>query len=342
MAISINYSVSARDVLTHPEFPARLKQMKRAGVEHLWLTGYFYGRHESDPEQMYRARLLLEEEGLRTGALSLPVGHPGNSLNPDDPTLELAINPAWHYRIDRFGQKEYFIACIDNVMTAHNAAAAREYAQAGFTRHFFDDDLRLGNWGNQVQGCFCDSCIDAFSRRTGMKLRRDRLAYAVDHDPAVREAWIQYNCEKLTGFMRDTAVPGMTSGIMIMHNGGPFHGISIPDIKAAVPDCLFRVGELHFDDASYLSPAGRSSLAGSVRNHLALIGDNPAYSESTVFPAAAMSPQNWIDKIRYEINLGLRNIFLMSGTWFFSEPYWNALADALPELNDLAQEETAE
>ena len=336
MPVSLNYSVSARDVMTHPEFPARLKWMKRAGVEHLWLYGYFYGHHESDPEQIYRARLRLEEEGFRTGVISLPVGHPGNSLNPDDPTLELAIHPDWHYRTDRHGQKEYFISCIDDVMIRHNRSAAQEYAQMGFTRHFFDDDLRLGNWGTQVQGCFCDGCMDAFRQRTGLHFSREQLAAAIDHDSAVCEAWIQYNCGKLTGFMRETNVPGMTDGIMVMHNGGPIHGISIPDIRAAVPGCMFRVGELHFDDASFSAPGGRESLADSVRNHLSLIGENPAYSESTVFPAAAMSPENWIGKIRFEISLGLRNLFLMSGTWFFTEPYWNALEKALPELNDLA------
>lgn len=337
MAISINYSVSARDVMTNPEFPARLKWMKCAGVENLWLYGYFYGHHESDPELIHRARLRLMEEGFQTGVLSLPVGHPGNSLNPADPTLELAIHPSWHYRINRHGQKEYFIACIDEAMTAHNLAAAKEYAQMGFTRHFFDDDLRLGNWGTEVQGCFCDKCLDKFRARTGMKVSREPLAQAIGHDAQIRKAWIDYNCDKLTGFMRETDLPGMTSGIMVMHNGGRIHGISIPDIKAAVPDCMFRVGELHFDDVSYLAPGGKQSLSVSVKNHLALIGSNPAYSESTVFPAAAMSPENWIDKIRLEISLGLRNIFLMSGTWFFTEPYWNALADARTELNELSK-----
>lgn len=336
MPISINYTVSARDVMTHPDFPNRLKWMKRAGVEHLWLYGYFFGHHESDPEMIHRARLRLEEEGLRTGVLSLPVGHPGNSLNPNDPSLDLAIPPKWHYRINRHGQKEYFISCIDEVMIRHNRSAAQEYAQMGFTRHFFDDDLRLGNWGEQVQGCFCEKCMDEFNLHTGLRFSRAQLAAAIDHDSAVREAWIGYNCDKLTGFMRDTVVPGMTSGIMVMHNGGRIHGISIPDIKAAVPDCLFRVGELHFDDAGFTAPGGRESLANSVFNHLSLIGDNPAYSESTVFPEAAMSPENWINKIRFEIRLGLRNIFLMSGTWFFTEPYWKALERALPELNELS------
>lgn len=85
------------------------------------------------------------------------------------------------------------------------------------------------------------------------------------------------------------------------------------------------------------APGGQESLANGVRNHLALIGGNPAYSESTVFPAAAMSPENWLHHIRLEISLGLRNIFLMSGTWFFTEPYWNALAKALPQLNELSE-----
>ncbi len=336
MPISIHYDVSARDVLTHPDFPRRLNMIKRAGVQHLWLGGYFYGHHESEPEQLDRARKRILDEGFHTGVISLPVGHPGNSLNPDDPTLDLAIHPEWRYRVGRQGKKEYFCACIDETMTRHNRAAAIEYAQMGFTRHFFDDDLRMGNWGNEVRGCFCDSCIEKFNHRTGMHLSRLQLSAAIDADPAVREAWIQFSCDKLTSFMRDTVVPGMQSGIMVMHNGGRNHGISIPDIKMAVPGCLFRVGELHFDDASYTAPGGRESLSASVKNHLALIGDNPAFSESTVFPAAALSPENWIDKLRLEITLGLRNIFLMSGTWFFTDPYWLALQRALPELNDLA------
>lgn len=336
MPISINYSVSARDVLNHPGFPERMRMMKAAGVEHLWLFGYFYGHHEADPETIFRARQRLLDEGFQTGVISLPVGHPGNSLNPDDPTLELAIHPDWHYRVDRHGQKEYFCACIDEAMTAHNRAAAVEYAQMGFDRHFFDDDLRLGNWGSEVRGCFCGRCIDAFNRLTGQHFTREQLVSAIDGDPELRAAWMRFNCDKLTGFMRDTVVSGMTSGIMVMHNGGPEHGISIPDIRAAVPGCLFRVGELHFTDESYAAPEGQASLAASVKNHLALIGDNPAYSETTVFPAAAMSPENWLHRMRLEISLGLRNLFLMSGTWFYSEPYWRALADALPSLRDYA------
>lgn len=339
MSISLNYSVSARDVLTHPEIGARLRQMKRAGVEHVWLDGYFYGHHESELEQLYQARLRLLNEGFETGVISVPVGHPGNSLNPDDPTLDLSIPPDWRYRVNRHGQKEYFSACIDETMTRHNHDAAMLYAQMGFTRHFLDDDLRLGNWGDQVQGCFCDRCIDVFNRHTGLQLTRQELAAACDSAPGmepVREAWIRYNCDKVTDFVKTVQIPGMTGGVMVMHNGGRNHGISIPDIRRAVPGCMFRVGEMYFSDASFTQPGAQESLAGSVRSHLSLIGDNPAYSETTVFPAAAMSPDNFLRRIRLELRLGLRNLFLMSGTWFFSDPYWNALSSARPELEALA------
>ena len=341
MAFSMNYSLSAQDVLTHPEMPKRLQQMRHAGVKHLWLYGFFYGHHESAPEQLIRARRRLLDEGFETGVLSLPVGHPGNSLNPEDPTLNLAIHNEWHYRIDRHGKKEYFIACIDDIMTRHNRSAAEMYAQMGFTRHFYDDDLRLGNWGEQVQGCFCDRCIQQFNDMHGLCLTRAQLAEACDGTTGmeeIREAWIQFNCDKLTRFMRDTQVPGMASGIMVMHNGDRRHGISIPDIRRAVPGCMFRVGELHFNDASYATPKGQESLASSVRAHMALIGDNPVYSESTVFPAEALSPENLLHRIRLELSLGLRNIFLMSGTWYLSEPYWNLLVQNRSALETLADE----
>lgn len=338
MSLSFNYSVSARDVMRHPQIADRLKMMKKAGVEHLWLYGYFYGRHESAPEELEKARKRLLDEGFQTGVISLPVGHPGNSLNPDDPTLELAIHPEWQYRVGPDGKKEYFCACINEKMIRHNREAALMYARMGFDRHFFDDDLRLGNWGDQVRGCFCDDCICRFNEKTGLRLTREEIAKACScADNDICNAWIRFSCDKLTGFMRETAVPGMRSGIMIMHGGGPKHGISIPDIKNAVPDCLFRVGELHFDDRSYTAPGGRESLCASVREHLRLIGTNTAYSESTVFPAGALSPANLLDKIRLEISLGLRNIFLMSGTWFLSEPYWNTIAAAKCELSDYAR-----
>ena len=109
MLQSINYTVSAHDVLHQPDMARRFRMMRDAGLTDLWLTGYYFGRHESDPEMLYRAGKIVEGEGFRTGVLSLPVGHPGNSLNPDDPELNLAIAKTWRYRINSHGEKAYFL-----------------------------------------------------------------------------------------------------------------------------------------------------------------------------------------------------------------------------------------
>ena len=47
----MNYSVSARDgAHRFPEMGARFEIMRRAGVNRVWLEGYFYGHHETAPE----------------------------------------------------------------------------------------------------------------------------------------------------------------------------------------------------------------------------------------------------------------------------------------------------
>ena len=339
MALSLNYDMSARDVMHHPEIGKRFELMKKAGVEHVWLFAYFYGRHESNPEEIYKARKRLLEEGFQTGVISVPVGHPGNSLNPDDDTLELQIKNTWQYRVDRNGKNEYFSACINEEMIHDNLLAAREYAQMGFTRHFFDDDLRLGNWQGPIQGCFCDRCIEKFKSKYSVKCDRALLKRAADEEKGLEDLtkmWVQYNTEKITGFMRETRVSEMQSGVMVMHMGDERHGISIPDIKKAVPDCLFRVGEMFFNDETYSKSEYREMLKAGVKKHLSLIGENAAYSETTVFPAASMSIDNFIHRMNTEIELGLRNIFLMSGTWFYSEPYWNAIIENRSALEEKA------
>ena len=337
--LDFNYSISAHDVLTHPEMGARFNAMRRAGVNRLWLFGYFYGHHESAPEEIARARARLLEEGFATGVISLPVGHPGNSLDPGDAALELRLPESWRYRVDRQGRPVYFCADIEETMTRDNLAAAQMYAEMGFDRMFFDDDLRMGNWGPETQGCFCDECIARFNERFGRHETRSTLAAAALREPGTDELrlkWEQFNCDKVTDFVAATRVEGVTGGIMLMHASGREHGLSVPDLRRVAPDYAFRVGEAHFNDADYDAPGGRASLAASVRAQLRLIGDAPAYSESTVFPMGELSPANYLDKIYLELSLGLRHIFLMSGTRFLEEQYWRMLTERRAALEEFA------
>ena len=49
-----------------------------------------------------------------------------------------------------------------------------------------------------------------------------------------------------------------------------------------------------------------------------------------------MSIENFIHRMNTEVELGLRNIFLMSGTWFYSEPYWRAIWENREALEEKA------
>ena len=63
-----------------------------------------------------------------------------------------------------------------------------------------------------------------------------------------------------------------------------------------------------------------------------------AYSESTVYPENALSPEYLVQKLELEIACGLRNLFLMSGLFFLDDAYWLSIAQALPALQVLAQD----
>ena len=82
---------------------------------------------------------------------------------------------------------------------------------------------------------------------------------------------------------------------------------------------------------------GRPSLERSIRKHMALIGSvENSFSETTTYPVGALSPANFVEKIRWEIGCGLRNIFLMSGNIFLPDAYWEAILAARDELEYLA------
>ncbi len=324
--LKFHYFADVKKTLYDKEYEKSLALMKNAGVGTLWLFVSMTGRYLAECDEIIAAKRKLEDMGFETGALILPVGHPGNSLNPEE-EIELSLPRTWNYRVGADGNKEYFCACIDEVMTADNKKTVEFCREVGFTRLFFDDDLRLGNHGNRIRGCFCDRCLEKFARVAGKYYLREELSEACESGDALSEQWIDFNCKKLTNFMSEMAIPDIQIGIMVMHRGGRYHGIDIPSIKKAVPDCMFRVGELHFDDNSFEGDVGHADELDSMKTHMALAGDRElCYSETTVYPAKALSPENLIKKAELAIGLGIKNIFLMSGTWVMTDEYWHALA----------------
>ena len=135
----------------------------------------------------------------------------------------------------------------------------------------------------------------------------------------------------------------MQNGIMVMHRGDRRHGIDIADIRRAVPDCLFRVGELMFDDKSFEAPGNKRALVESVLRHMELMGDiSRIYSESTVYPHGALTPENLRQKIVLERKCGIENINLMGVERMNNEVYYTMLRDNYQQFAEIEKEFTLE
>ena len=212
---------------------------------------------------------------------------------------------------------------------------------------FFDDDLRMAfghgrvRWGDTAGGCFCDVCVAEFNRRNATRFTRADLREIVmnpGRNPEVLEDWITFNCDKVTDFMKAVNLPGIQVGIMVMCMGSRNHGIDLAAIQKAVPDCLVRVGEGHFNDASFDPPEGKAAEIESIRLHMAQVGDvTRLYSENTVDPWPKLRPENMAKKLLIEVENGLRNIMLMPPPLIDAPEYWEAIAAALPEAKDICR-----
>ncbi len=340
-ALHFHYDFIPGEILDPETSAQRIALMKQVGVQTVWLDTYAYGNHLATPEQTLAAKQLLESNGFEVQALTVPVGHGGAALCGDkgDP----GIPAHWQMRVNPFGQCMPYTCCVrDPAMIGESRAQAQALYGMGFTKLFFDDDLRVGPWGPSLQGCCCPACMQAFYTKYPQyaHLQAPEIFAAATPGDALWNAWSDVQCDAVLEFMQKTVPDGMTPGIMVMHNGDCRHGVDIARLKAAFPDLLVRVGELHFDDASFTQAGAKQSITQSIKAHLHALGNlQNAFSESTVYPENALSPENLVQKLGIEIQSGLRNLFLMSGFFFLAPPYWQAIAAARPELEALAQKE---
>lgn len=335
--MKLHYSLDSAIVLDAERGPATLVMLRNAGVNTIWLYGFFFGKLWSPIKDMVQAAEVLRENGFEVGVIQLPVGHPGNGLNPDDDTLDLQIPEHWRYRVNAEGQLVYYCAAIEENMIRDNIQSINELKSAGFTRFFMDDDLRSGLWGERLSGCFSEQSIAEFNKAYHRNVDRLTLVGALDNNRDIQllKEWMEYNCDKLTGFMEAMALPDNEVGIMVMHLGDERQGIDVDAIKRRIPDCLFRVGEFHFGDSNFGTPEGKASEWFSILYHLDVMGREHAYSETTIFPARALSPENFIFKAKLALMAGIPNLLFMSGTWLITEEYWQRLGEELPALEEL-------
>jgi len=316
-------------------FETKLKYLDKVGVSAFWLYGFRSAEGTMrDIGLLTEAKRKLERLGKEAYIVCEPVGHP-------DRNQKALPAKGWRYRINCDGTPDYGCADIEENLVRDLVAATKAFRDAGFKKVFFDDDLRMGNWGSNITGCFCEACIAEFNRLHDTRYAREDLRRFVrkpgDH-AAVCEQWMDYNCNKVTGFMKAVNLPGIQVGIMVMHNGDRKHGIDLPAILKAVPNCLVRVGEGHFHDGGFDPPAGKSSLIASLEMHKAIVKDiSRLYSENTVAPWPKLRPENMAKKLLIEVEHGLRNIMLMPPQLLDAPAYWEAIAAVLPQAEAMVR-----
>ena len=325
-------------MLRDREFGHKIDLMKSVGVSTVWLDCYLTGEWDASLEDIAKCRRILMDEGFEVQALNVPLGHGSQALDPSQP-LAFQTGDGWSNRVDCCGNPWPSTTCVDDKCIADSRKVLESLREIGFTRVFYDDDLRMGVWGPHMQGCFCDRCMKRFGDRHPQYAGLSRLEIVEKSrsDPALADAWMTMQCDSVLRFLDETTPEGMTPNFMIMHNGDRRHGLDITRMKQHFPDAYFRIGEGHFGDGSFLHPLGRDGITHSIKKQMRLVGDvSKTWSETTTYPVGDLSPENFVGKMRIEIGCGLRNIFLMSGTVFLFDEYWHAVRDALPELSELA------
>ncbi len=312
-------------ILNHP---ALLQTVKEAGVNHVWIATFFYGHWPYRPKEIRQAKAAVEQAGLEAHAVLIPLGHPGDSLGSQDGGFPLTPPTTWKLGVRPDG-KTFAGTSLHAPATAENVAAIREIAGLGFREAFLDDDFRLAR-GLELGGCYCDEHRRAFLARYRLPDQQwpDLSAnIAQRHSTPLVQRWIDFNCDQLTACFRQlqAASPRVKLGNMVMYLGSEKSGIRLRDYTGA----LFRVGEGHFQDRDFGPLKGKTDELFSVLFHRRFTPPGLAFSETTTYPAAALSATNMAAKLVISTLADVRNTMFMSGLTPFPETHWTTLAPAM-------------
>ena len=313
--------------------PELVDTVRRAGVGTIWLAGFLYGHRPYSDDLLGRARAAVERAGMAAQLITVPLGHPGNSLGKPD-----GNSPPVHWaNARRPDGREFSGTSLHPPATGENCTALRHLRAFGFRQCFLDDDFRLARSPGEIGGCFCADHRARFLRAGGYPPRRwDELLDDVSSrrlTPLLR-AWLDFTCDDLTASFRSQrrAFRG-DLGIMAMYLGAEKAGIRLRDYRS-VP---FRVGELMFDDGSFGSPKGKTDELFSALFHRRFAEPERAFSETTAYPADRLSAANMAAKLVISTLADVRHTMFMSGLTPFPREHWAVLSPAMQLQTSLHQ-----
>jgi len=324
-----NYHVCLAPPLIIRE-PELLDLVRAAGVDTVWLAGFFYGFRPYPTEQIVQAKQIAARAGLRVELITVPLGHPGDSLGASDG--DFPLTPPKHWRLgERPDGQRTAGTSLHAPATEENAAALRELRRLGFRCAFVDDDFRLARGPGEIGGCFCTEHRAEFLRRHG--LTEARWNELLDDVRARRftqllRAWVDWTCDQLTAsFHAQQHAFAGNFGNMVMYLGAEKAGIRLCDYRH-VP---VRVGELMFDDASFGRVKGKTDELFSVLFHRRFVEPERAFSETTAYPADKLSAVNLAAKLTVSTIADVRHTMFMSGLTPFPRAHWATLGPAMRE-----------
>lgn len=314
----------------HPEFADLIA---KSGVTDVWMPVFLNGYWPYPVEDILKWKTKIEKTGVAVHALTVPFGHPNNSLGGD---TSFDVPPQhWPRSVDVDG-KLYSGTSVHTVVTDENRIVIQKAANQGFIKLFLDDDFRLARSPGTIGGCFCDWHKQNFTTKYGyneqawIQLKQDIKNRELSE---VLRNWIEYNCDQLTASFRaqQAAAPEVSLGIMVMYLGSEKAGIRLDDYKGS----LFRVGELMFDDKSFNPVKGKTDELFSALFHRRFVTPELAFSETTAYPADKLSAKNMAAKLHISTIADIRNTMMMSGLESFPFEHWDTLAPAMKKAASL-------
>lgn len=320
-------SLSPRIVAQEPEF---LEMLRSSGVGKIWLPSYFFGHWPFPISLVEQACQRVLEAGMEVGMITVPIGHPGDSLGASEDGFPTAPPAHWQMaeRPDGF---RYSGTSLHKPATEENADALRRLRPLNYRDAFLDDDFRLARSPGEIGGCFCAAHRDAFLNQADLaKSRWQELLDDVNErrlTPLLR-LWVDWTCDQLTAsFRKQKRAMGDHLGLMVMYLGAEKAGIRLKDHRRE----LFRVGELMFNDGSFAPVKGKTDELCSVLFHRRFALPERAYSETTAFPANQLSARHLAAKLAISTITDVRNTMFMSGMTPFPCEHWQTLAPAMRE-----------
>jgi hypothetical protein len=317
--------------------PKLIGIMKDAGITDVWMGSYLQGRWYHTPEELRISADFLISNGFKPHVLTVPLGHPGNAIDPSDVSWS-EKKQNWKNASDYDGS-QFSGTSIHSPVVEDNIKAHKLLAEEGFDVIFLDDDFRLGKHPGKIGGCFCDDCKYKFLQK--YNYNSDDWNVLIDsvkkrNPTEVLRSWIDYICDiEYDMFVAlQKATPQMEVGIMVMYFGAEKSGIAL-DKYQNVP---FRVGEMMFGDKDFGRVKGKTDELFSALFHMRFIKPELAYSESTAYPADKLSAKNMAAKLTISLLTDVRNTMFMSGLQPFPIEHWKTLAPAMKKSAQIHEE----